>query len=80
MSTIQSLQIAAARMPVLSLPAQMSVGKHGQVGFTLDTAAGPIAVEAWSTIRHIAQLIDGATLIPGDPFPRGGNVVSLRRG
>lgn len=52
MSTIQTLQIAADRMPVLSLPAQMSVGKHGQVGFTLESAAGPIVVEAWSTIWH----------------------------
>ena len=47
MSKIQSLQIAAARMPVLSLPAQMSVGKHGMVGFTLETAAGPVAVRGW---------------------------------
>lgn len=50
MSKIQSLQIAAARMPVLSMPAQMSVGKHGVGVFTIETAAGPIKVEAWSKI------------------------------
>lgn len=47
MSKIQSLQIAAARMPVLSLPAQLTAGKHSLVRFTLETAAGPITVKSW---------------------------------